>query len=260
MLGYYGNFVVGMKKFLFSSVFVLIFCRSFAQQNVKDSMLNIPMIGLHLSGQLPYGDMMNRFGPSGSAGVPFFYKTKKNFVFGFEFSFFFGAKLKEDILAKLRTMEGTITNSSGNPGRERLNERGWNLYLSFGKLFPVLGPNKNSGILALIGGGYMLHKIYITDIGRNLPQINGDYKLGYDRLTGGPALTQFIGYLYLGNKRFANFYGGFEVYEGFTNGLRGYQYDLMASDNHKRLDILVGLRAGWIIPLYKKVPKDFYYY
>ena len=110
----------------------------------------------------------------------------------------------------------------------------------------------------MIGAGYMQHKINIYDVGKSLPQLKGDLKKGYDRLTGGFACTQFLGYLYLSENRMANFYAGFEFNEGFTKGLRGLQYDTMASDAAKRTDVQIGFRVGWILPLYKRI-KDFYY-
>mgnify|MGYP003547473107 CR=1 FL=1 len=30
-------------------------------------------------------------------------------------------------------------------------------------------------------------------------------------------------------------------------------------DQQKRLDITFGVKAGWIIPIYKKIARDFYY-
>jgi hypothetical protein len=226
---------------------------------VKDSTLNIPLTGLHFSLQFPAGDMVNRYGTTGNAGIPFYYKTKSNFIFGGEFNYFFGKKVKEDVLASLRTPEGTITNSEGNPGIVRVQERGWSINASVGKVFTQFGHNKNSGVIALVGAGYVQHKVHITDLGRNLAQVFGDYKKGYDRLTGGPMLNQFVGYLYLSNNRFANFIVGFECTEGFTKGLRGYQFDLMSSDSKKRLDIYYGGRLGWILPLYKRTASDFYF-
>src|ERR1700741_264013 len=182
-----------MRKLHFSVLLFFIFSVSFAQKNVKDSLVSVPITGLYLSGQFPGGDLVKRFGPSGNVGLPFYYKTKSNFLFGGEFNYFFGHKLKEDVLATLRTPEGSITNSDGNPGKVRMVERGWQVTVCGGKIFPWFGPNKNSGVVVMIGGGYMQHKIHITDLGRNLAQINGAYKKGYDRLSGGPVLSQFVG-------------------------------------------------------------------
>ncbi|MDP2388252.1 MAG: hypothetical protein Q8M29_17895 [Bacteroidota bacterium] len=227
-------------------------------QNLKDSCLSVPLTGLHLSGQLAAGDLKTRFGNTMSVGIPFMWKTKKNWVIGIEGSYFFGKTVNENSLSTIQTAEGTITANDGAPGRLRINERGLNLYVTGGKILPFWNPNKNCGPLVSVGVGYMQHKINIYDIGKNLPQIKGDLRKGYDRLTGGVAFTQFVGYMYLSKNRLTNFYAGFEFNEGFTKGLRGVQYDTMASDGAKRTDIQIGFRVGWVLPLYRRV-KDYYY-
>ncbi len=252
-----------MKKYFFALFIVCVGFSAFAQRfhrsEYKDSCHHIMVVGVHISGQLPYGDLSNRFGPNFSAGMPVFYKTSKNLIFGVEGNYIFGGNVRENPLDYMYTSAGTITNGSGNPGQLRLNERGFTSYAIVGHVFNQLGKNKNSGLLAYIGLGYMQHKISIYDVGKSLPQVYGDLKKGYDRLTGGPAAMQFIGYMFLAKNRLANCYAGFEFQEGYTSGLRGYQYDTMTSDSKKRLDILIGFRIGWMLPLYKKAPKEFYY-
>jgi hypothetical protein len=225
----------------------------------KDSCYHVLIIGVHIAGELPYGDLSSRFGGNFSAGLPILYKTDKNLIIGAEGNYIFGGNVREDPLAYMYTSANTITNGSGNPGQLRLNERGFTAYLVLGKVFSKLGKNKNSGLLTYFGLGYMQHKINIYDVGKSLPQVYGVLSKGYDRLTGGPAAMQFIGYMFLAKNRLANCYAGFEFQEGFTTGLRGYQYDTMTSDNKKRIDILMGIRIGWMLPLYKKTPKEFYY-
>lgn len=250
-----------MKRFLIAQFLLLSACSTlFGQKSMRDSVYRLPIIGLHMSGQLPGGDLIRRYGQSLSAGMPFFYKTRKNLVFGIEGNYFFGTKIKETVMSNLINPDGTITDVNGNPATFRLNERGWNVYGYFGKLFNRLGHNKNSGVLAWAGLGYMRHKINIYDVGKTLIQIQGDLVKGYDRLTGGVACTQFVGYLFMSQNRITNFYAGVELQQGFTSGLRGYQFDTMKSDSERRLDILYGIRFGWLLPLYKKAPRDFYYY
>lgn len=233
---------------------------SIAQKSLKDSCYRFPIIGAHFGAQYSAGDLKKRFGFNMEAGAPVLYKTKKNWLFGLDGAYFFGNRVREDVLAGMRTEEGFIINSEGNPGQARLNERGWHVYLVFGKVFSKWGHNKNSGPVAYAGAGYMQHKIHIYDVGRNLPQVYGDLKKGYDRLSAGPAINGFLGYLYFSENRLINFLIGFDVYAGFTKGLRGYQYDLMRSDSDSRTDILYGLRFSWLFPLYKRTPKEFYYY
>lgn len=251
-----------MKRIFVIVLVSLSFCgKILAQQkSVKDSIYHVLIIGLHMEGQSPDGDMAKRFGYSMSAGVPLFYKTGKNLLFGIENNYFFSTNVKEHTLTNLYTPELTITDANGNPGGIRFNERGWNIYGMVGGIINKLGHNKNSGLMLLAGGGYMQHKIAMYDVGRNIPQIHGNLMKGYDRLTGGISANQFIGYMFISQNKIANFYFGFEFQEGFTKGLRGWQYDLMAKDDKQRLDLLYGFRFGWLLPLYKKAPKEFYYY
>lgn len=227
-------------------------------QALRDSSYNIPMTGLHLSGQLAMGDLADRFGNTMSAGIPFMYKTRKNWIIGVEGHYFFGKTVKENTTTILETPEGTITANDGAPGRLRINERGLNFYATFGKVLPFWQKNRNCGPIVLVGVGYMQHKVNIYDVGKNIPQLRGDLRKGYDRLSGGVAITQFVGYLYLSENRLANFYAGFECNQGFTKGLRGYQYDTMTTDSAPRFDAQLGFRVGWILPLYKRI-KEFYY-
>jgi hypothetical protein len=251
-----------MKKCFLGFIVFMFCCFSvFSQRKtIKDSIYRIPITGLQMSFQLPEGDMAQRFGPSINVGLPFYYKTRKNIIIGFEANYFFSSNVKEKTMSNLYNSDGFITNINGNPATYRLNERGWDAYAVLGGVLNKYGNNKNSGIMMWAGLGYMQHKINIYDVGNNMPQIAGNLVKGYDRLTGGLAVSQFIGYLYISKNRLSNFYAGLEFQEGFTTGLRGYQYDLMAPDNKKRLDILMGIRIGWLLPLYKKLPKEFYYF
>ena len=56
-----------------------------------------------------------------------------------------------------------------------------------------------------------------------------------------------------------NFYFGFELYQAFTKNRRTYNYDLMEKVDVKRQDFLNGFRIGWVIPLYEKLPNEYYY-
>ena len=112
----------------------------------------------------------------------------------------------------------------------------------------------------LTGIGFLQHKKRIEVTGNVVPELTRDYRKGYDRLSNGPAITQFIGYHYLSNRRLINFFGGFEAIAALTKNRRGYNYDTMEYDNKQRFDLLYGIRFGWIIPLYKKKPKEFYFY
>jgi hypothetical protein len=109
-----------------------------------------------------------------------------------------------------------------------------------------------------IGGGYLQHKIKLYDAQQKIAAIKGDLVYGYDRLTSGFSLKQFVGYLFLSENRFVNFYAGIESYQAFTKSVRKFNYDTGLPDTDGRVDLLTGIRLGWILPLYKKKPNEYY--
>jgi hypothetical protein len=93
-----------------------------------------------------------------------------------------------------------------------------------------------------------------------VPALEGDYLKGYDRLTSGFCLSEFVGYQLLSNSRLLNFFAGVELYQGFTRSRRDWNIDQVKKDDSPRLDLLSGIRVGWVLPLYRRAPKEFYIY
>lgn len=258
--------VVNAHKVHFQFILIILFVGSSisalkAQVKVKDSCINAPMLAANFAFQLPGGDLAERFGYNSNIGGDFMYKTRKNWIWGFSAHFIFGNQLRDaGILDSMVTERGGIINRDGHYADVRLYERGFDAYFRFGKLFPVIGPNPNSGIVIIGGLGLLQHKIRIENIGNDSPQLDDEYKKGYDRLSNGLALNEFIGYMNMDNRRLLNFYFGLELVQGFTQNRRSYNYDTRSQDTEQRFDLLTGFRVGFIVPLYPKVPKDFYYY
>lgn len=250
-----------LQLYLLSASFFLLLATISRAQNVKDSLLHIPMIKFSYSAHLPGGDLAERFGASSMVGINFSIKTKKNLFYGVDGGFVFGNNINEKgILDSLKTSTGFIIDQNGHPATVRLFERGYTLSVHFGKLFNEWGANnKNSGILVYGGPSYFQHKIKIDDIGHQSPQLVKGYIEGYDRKTSGFGFHEFVGYVYLGNNRLLNFFGGLDFYQAFTKSQRSYNYDTMVSDKEKRFDMLMGIRIGWILPLYKGTPQQYYY-
>ncbi len=233
------------------------------QSDVSDSSLTIPMFYAAYSYQIPGGDMAERYGNNSAIGGGFQVKTHSNWIVGAEFQFLFGNNIKiaDQIMNNLKTEDGNIIDMAGNFASYSLLERGYYLSARFGKLFPVLSPNPNSGILVSGGFGYLQHKIRIEVSNNSAPQIDGDYKRGYDRLAGGPCISEFIGYLYVGNSRLLNFYGGFEFNQAWTIAKRDVNFDTQKPDAVKnRFDVLSGFKIGWIMPLFRRMPEKIYFH
>jgi hypothetical protein len=90
------------------------------------------------------------------------------------------------------------------------------------------------------------------------PQIKGDYKKGYDKLSNGFACTQFVGYLWISKRSAVNAYAGFEIIEGWTKSRRTVDYNTGLPDTQQKFDMLIGLKIGAIIPIFKRRPDSFY--
>lgn len=239
---------------------VLFLFLVFSAKSQRDTCISTPLVGIHLTGQLPSGDMVKRFGPNMNVGTSFHYKTNKNIIYGFVFSYLFGKTVKEDVMKQLKTPEGNVVDNAGNPADLRITERGMHINLQAGKVFALSKKNRNSGLTVTIGAGVLQHKINLYDAQQRIAAVKGDLKYGYDRLSFGFAVNEFIGYLFLSKNHFTNFYVGIESTQAWTRSLRKLNYDTGLRDTKQRMDILSGLKFGWILPLYKRQPNDYYYY
>lgn len=243
-------------KFSFALLLLIVPIGIFAQSPQPDPYQNdagnrILNFQFNYTLQFPEGDLSNRFGNLHQVGGGLLYKSRKHWVATAQISYQFGYTVKEPgLFYYLTNSSGYITNSAGNPATYFLGQRGLNAMISGGRIFPFSKLNRNSGLLILVGTGYMLHKINIAVPGNDIPAFSETLKRGYDRLTAGFALSQFVGYSFQSRNRFVNFYVGFDFCQGFTRSLRGYNYDQQLADNNMRFDAWNGLRFGWMIPLY----------
>lgn len=237
---------------------ILLFIACFSKAQI-DSAITVPLLGINIGGYLPFADMAQRFGPVLKTGGSFMVKTHKNWIFGGEFSYMFGRNVKEDVTTQLTNADGFVTDNEGFPADLRVTERVMSMHLTAGRIFKLASANPNSGLMLTVGAGYLEHKINLYDQQRKIAAITEERKNGLDRLSNGFCISQFIGYLFLSENRLLNFYGGIECYQAFTTSVRKVNYDTGLPDTRKRLDVLAGFKFGWILPLYKKKPNDFYF-
>jgi hypothetical protein len=211
---------------------------------------NVLLINFSFAGHLPEGDLADRYGLHSSAGGGVEFLTGKNYIFGLTSHFIFGNNIEEDVLAPLYNEDGFIFGANGTVAELQLRQRGLYIGGHLGKLFRLF-ENHRSGIRLTVGAGLYQHKIRIQDDPLVVvPFLSSEYKKGYDRLTNGLGLTQFVGYQHLGRRRRMNFMIGFEFTEAFTQNRRSFNYDTRVSDTESRLDLSIGLKIGWTLPLY----------
>ncbi len=252
---------MNVKKICVSGVLLAVPCWLPAQVSLRDSSIHMHVVTIGYAFQLPAGDLAERFGWNSMIQGGYYYKFKSQITLGLNGAFLFGNQVKEtNMLNALISEGGGIVDQDGKFADIRFYERGFHFSLTAGKMISWNKPNPNSGILILAGAGLLQHKIRIETIGNTVPQLNKEYKKGYDRLSNGLSLHEIIGYYYFGNKHLVNFYVGLEFIQAFTQNRRSFNYDEMRKDDRKRTDLLFGLRAGWMLPLYKRAPHKFYFY
>lgn len=251
-----------MRIFFFLFILTLTTLQVEAQYEERNDG-SIVLVHFNYGYEFPGGDLATDFGNNSRIGGGIeWMSAKQSFIFGIDGGFMFGNLIKNDVLAGLRTPEGEIIGNNKVYADVILKERGFQIHAIAGKLFELTRESgQRSGIRATLGMGLLQHKIRIQDdFNSEVPQIEGEYRKGYDRLTNGLSLQEFIGYQYLGSNRLINFYIGIELTQAFTQNRRDWDFAEQRNITDQRTDLLYGFRAGWTLPFYKeKNPEAIYY-
>ena len=208
----------------------------------------------------PSRDLAVRFGPSLEIGIGADYITpKKRFIFGWTGTLLFGNDVRDDVLEVITNDNGDIVGTNQQIGIVTQKQRGWYTGVHIGKIFN-LSKTTLSGIRFTLGAGLLSHKIRLQDDLKTINLLKGDNIKGFDRLTNGFTLHQFLGYQHFGKSGLFNVFAGVEAYEGFTMSRRSFDNTLMRRDDTERLDILLGIKFGFMIKFnITENPEDIYY-
>ena len=257
------NYSSGLSAWVmgvFVAVLMLLPTGSYAQDWGGSNSGKAILLNFGYAPQIPLGDLDDRFGLNFAPEVSADFLTSNNWLIGLQGMYLFGNNVEEDVLAGLRTESGDIIGNDRDPADILLRQRGWYLGVRAGRLIGLFEDNPRSGIRLNLGVGLLQHKIRIQeDPFRAVPQIEGEYLKGYDRLTNGLTLHQFVGYQVIGKNTGINITAGFEFYEGFTQNSRAFNFDTRVADTSERLDILAGFRFSFTLPFYLGNAEDVYY-
>lgn len=247
------------KYSLLSLLIIALAINSNAQKN-ESKPESFPYIFATYSLQAPGGDMSERFGISSDIGGGAGYKTKTNWMLGAEATYIFGNTVNENTLINLMNSYDQITNMYGEISEINVRQSGMQIKGSIGKIIPVLKNNKNSGIYIRGSLGLLHHKIYIENLGNNTPQILDDYRKGYDRLSNGLSVSEFVGWQNFSDKGAYHFMVGFEFVQAWTENRRTWDYSSNQKLDNKRLDLLYTFKVSWFIPFRQKEATGYFYY
>ncbi|MBO7201887.1 MAG: hypothetical protein J6V54_10910 [Bacteroidales bacterium] len=260
-----------MKKVGIGLVIAMCFIFSSKAQTSSEytDTLSCPIISFNFAPWLAQGAMNDMFtSPMLDFGVSAIYKTKTNFLFGIEGSFFFGndnLKNRCERLQSLYTEAGTIIGTGGTDAGVEAYNRGLIGMLQVGKIIPVIKNNPNSGIFFMFGAGIAQNQIIYTPWMEEAPQLSGDYVKLYDHQQRGALISERVGFWYMNRKKnYLNFHISFEFTQMWLKSTREYVIDdymgIRGKDNNKYFSHLYGIKFGWMIPLEGKTTQEYYYY
>ncbi len=248
-------------KFKIFILFFLVTQVTIAQRRSKDNKGLVLLANFSVLGQVSGGDLKTRFGNNTALGIGSELVTQKgNWIFGGEFAYLSGKKVKEDPVTTLYNIEKQIYGSDLQATSVFFRQRGYWAGGYVGKLIPISANNQRSGIRVTIGLGHMQHKIRIQDDTQTIVQFDAGYDRGYDRLSGGLYLSEFVGYQILSKNRRINMTIGFDFMQGFTKSMRDWDWDKKSKDTTARKDLLSGLRLNWSLPFYIGEKSEEIYY
>ncbi len=220
------------------------------------------MIVPNYTAQFPFGHVAQRFGFDNLFCLELLYKTKKNWLFGGNGGFIYGSNSKQNYVYKnIATSTGQFVTQYNDLTSIRPEEHGFNVQFTFGKIFPFIEKYPDAGLLIMTGVGMVQDKIGLNVKAAELPQLSSQYRKGYDRLCNGPVISQFIGGNYMLRRKFISGYAGLQIDLSYTQNERPYDFYSMGKLNDKGVDVFIGIKVGWVIPVFLQTSeKEFFYY
>jgi hypothetical protein len=244
------RYFYAMKKgwlFLLLGIWGQILCGQTVSP--KDSSLSVFTLSASGGFMAPIGSLGERYDAAYLIGGDVRYKWASNWLVGGSGHYFFGSAPKEAAL--LSNVLPLIAGDGSFPAVD-VSFRGMAFQATVGKIIPFKSYNPNSGLHLQFGAGYTEYHNRISVLSGFVPQLEGDYLRGYDRLSAGAMFSQSVGYTHFSNSKTINFFVHLEVMQLFVSSLRGYQFDLGMQDQGHRLEWMLGVKAGWIIPFYPR--------
>lgn len=211
--------------------------------------------------QFPFASQKQRYGFNSLFSMQILYKTDHNWLMGINGGFIYGTHVKENYLLDSLAYGGFLVTQYNDITQVKVEQWGMNIQFTAGKIIPFNPKYPDAGILIMDGFGFIQNKIAYNVKASELPQLSPQYRKGYDRMDNGPVLSQFIGGTFMARRKYFSGYAGLQFDAGFTRDRRPYDFYSMQVLNDKRYDLFVGIKVGYILPVWLKTSeKEFFYY
>lgn len=199
---------------------------------------------------LPGFDLAKRFGESYNPELGL-QANKNNWFYGIHGGMFLGPVVKEDVISNIRNKDGLLVSQQQDFAVITMKQRGFSVGLNVGKFIPLIENFGSHGIRVRAGANVFTHYIIFNNETASSNQLLGDYARGYDRLSRGFGIEQFIGYQFTSASGSVSLFAGINSIQASTVNLRPYNFDTRERDATRRFDMLTGFRAGITINLYE---------
>ncbi|MBK6731633.1 MAG: hypothetical protein IPG60_11995 [Bacteroidetes bacterium] len=247
------------RQYIFLFLLSAFAIQASAQISLKDSIVKASIINIDLGIGIPAGDLAERFGSHLIVGGGYQYKFENNVLLGGSAHYIFGNTVtQEDLLSNMLIDDKYVIGNDGLLYTPIAGEQGFDFSVQIGQITKLFSTNPNTGVTWLVGIGMLEHAISIYIDKPFVPQLSSEYQKGYDRLSNGFMLNQYIGYYVFNNKNFVNFRAGVEFQEAFTKNRRGIDFDTQQTDDETHFDMMITLKLSWNLCIFEKPKRRFY--
>jgi hypothetical protein len=214
---------------------------------------------------MPGGELRNRFGNHLHATAGYNLVFPSHWTLGVEASYGFGRNVKQDPLSSLRDANGDIIAKDGSLSTTDITESVTMLpTVKFGRVFVlkkrVKTPDWEHGLLVNVGYSWIQYKYGLNNVSRDVAQLDGDRKKGYDRLASGPGgLAELTYFLQSPKGSYGVFFKG-QYYYGVSQSRRVYDYNYQRATTGVMPVSALILQIGFALTFYRLDENDYFYY
>lgn len=223
-------------------------------------------ITLGIAGGFYFGlsDLANKYPYFTTIPLSVEYQHKQQYILSLDYNIFLGSQVNTyGIFDNIMNANGDIIDINGHPALIKAYMRGYSIRAHWGKNIILKKINKAASwsLQAGCGIGYTQNHIkYQFDQGR-LPQLEGDYASGYDRMAAGWQFAERLRLQYLNNQVFS-FFVGLDYTQGVSQNKRPWNFNDNIALPKSIFEQSIGINAGLIIPIrldVKHNESEYYY-
>ena len=240
-----------MQKRYIILYFLFLYCSGLRAQANTNRSINLQASYLV---EVPGADLADRYGLNGKFEFKLEYLTDANIAVYGKAGMRINQNVKEDVLASARTSDGFVIGVNGFYADLFGRKRGIDGGIGLDYLIPVSKNDLRFG-LAMV---YTTHWVNIVDDSRSVPIILEESRQFYDRFVSGFGIEENLQYQFNIGSNKAALLLGLQFGQSFT---REHRYLLIGENTpSQRLDLYFGLKATYLLPLFRFETKETIFY